>query len=772
MARDLDSPSTPTKTPEHVATMRRYGGDWQPLLRDFSDAVAALGLPDTAWAVLSCPIDGMDLRTEFVPLIDRDGDGRVRADDVREAVAWTAGLLDNWEGVSSGSDVLRIQDLSERAAGHRETALALAQTLAGVARPALSLADLQNTEALCQCGDRDGDGVVPVHCMPAALEPAATAILVVCPAEIDRNGKPGVTRAVLDTFASARDDFLAWSGESASHQPWGEQSASLALDVLRCDESVRAWFALAELASIDPPKAAELDSAPIEGVSPRDANAVSNVLDALPIAAPRADGVLEFSALRPGTLRAPLMRIRDSLLDGAPTLVATRWAEEVHTAQRVKTWHDTGAALPAAALGAERLLEIDDDVLGRLRELCALDERSKAHFDHIRDLEMLLVYQRDLFEFCRNFIAFTDLMHPDRRGLFERGSLVMAGREFHFAMRVRDLERHKARAEESGIFVLYVQVTFSLQPGDEPKLETVAVPVTRGTSVGLRLHRRGIFVDREGRCHEAIVVGVVENPVSLNEALLAPFGRVGQYLSGKLEKLSSKLEGDFDKQVATISKTPAPAPAASAAPGMNPLMGGTVAFAALGSAFAFITKQLTEIGGPRILLALVAVSVLITVPTVLLAAVRLHRRNLAGLISASDWALNDRMRLTASLGRLFTRRPRLPAAVTAQTRDLALEQLALIDPTAARRGRVAMLVRAATMLTMTTLLLSIALPADRLPWVDAAAFGAGAVHLCMLLGVLGAFLATRRFRPVYWWPVLTAFPSAVLISVYYLTNHA
>jgi hypothetical protein len=764
---------SPVEASDLVATMRRYGGDWQPLLREFSDAVAALDLPDTGWAVLSCPIDGMDLDPDFVAQIDRDGDGRVRADDVREAVRWTVSMLADWHGVTEGSDALRLRGLSEGAAGHRATALALAEAIGAGDDPRLTLADLRNTEALCQCGDRDGDGVVPVDCMAPDLQAAATDILAVCPPETDRNGKPGVTKSVLDAFARARDDYLAWAAAGEAHRRWGDASLELAMLVLRCDASVRAWFALCELACVVPDKAAELDAIDTAGVAARDPEAVRRMLDALPLAPPRADGALHFDAVRPGALREPLQRLRDALFDGDEVVTAAAWAERVQVAQGVKAWHDEGAALSAGVLGAERLAVFDGDVLGRLHELCELDERNKRYFAHLQELEKLLVYQRDLFRFCRNFIAFTDLMDPERRALFERGSLVMAGREFHFAMRVRDMKRHKQRAEESGIFVLYVQVSYRWRIEDEPTLETVAIPVTRGTSEGLRLHRRGIFVDRGGRCHEAVVIDLVENPVSLAEALLAPFGRVGQYLSGKLEKLSEKLEGDFDKRVADISKAPpAPAPAPAPGPGINPLMGGTLAFAALGSAFAFITKQLTEIGGPRILLALVVVSVLVTVPTVLLAGVRLYRRNLAGLISASDWALNDRMRLTASLGRLFTRRPLLPAAVTAQTRDLALEQLRRVDPTAVLRERVTMIVRGTTVATMTVLLLTIALPASRLPWLDLATWGAGGVHVLLLLGVLVGFTLKRRFRAVYWWPVLTSFPAAILIIVYYLTNHA
>ncbi len=79
---------------------------------------------------------------------------------------------------------------------------------------------------------------------------------------------------------------------------------------------------------------------------------------------------------------------------------------------------------------------------------------------HLLELEQLLVYQRDLFAFTKNFIALTDLINPERRALFERGTLILGGREFHFAMRVRDQKAHKPLAEQSGIFVMYVEVSY------------------------------------------------------------------------------------------------------------------------------------------------------------------------------------------------------------------------------------------------------------------------------------------------------------------------
>ena len=167
------------------------------------------------------------------------------------------------------------------------------------------------------------------------------------------------------------------------------------------------------------------------------------------------------------------------------------------------------------------------------------------------------------------------------------------------------------------------------------------------------------------------------------------------------------------------------------------------------------------------MLALVVASVLVTVPTVLLAAIRLHRRNLAGLIAASGWALNDRMRLTGMLGRLFTRHPPLPAEVVAQTRDFALDQLKQVDPAEVVRERADMSVRVATVLTMTVLLLCLVVPAGQ-SGLSTAIWIAAAVHLVMLAYVAVQYVLTRRFPPVFWWPIMTAIPAGILVLVNFL----
>ncbi|NQZ58501.1 MAG: hypothetical protein HRT88_13665, partial [Lentisphaeraceae bacterium] len=44
---------------------------------------------------------------------------------------------------------------------------------------------------------------------------------------------------------------------------------------------------------------------------------------------------------------------------------------------------------------------------------------------------------------------------------------------------------------------------------------------------------------------------------------------------------------------------------------------------------------------------------LITIPVIMVAAVKLHRRNISSILEASGWAINARMRLTRKLADLL-----------------------------------------------------------------------------------------------------------------------
>jgi hypothetical protein len=90
------------------------------------------------------------------------------------------------------------------------------------------------------------------------------------------------------------------------------------------------------------------------------------------------------------------------------------------------------------------------------------------------------------------------------------------------------------------------------------------------------------------------------------------------------------------------------------------LIGGSVAFAAIGTAVAYITNTLTKLTWWQFLAGFGGVVGLVLLPATVLAFIKLRRRDLSAIIEASGWAVNARMRLTHRLGRAFTIRPDYP----------------------------------------------------------------------------------------------------------------
>jgi hypothetical protein len=247
------------------------------------------------------------------------------------------------------------------------------------------------------------------------------------------------------------------------------------------------------------------------------------------------------------------------------------------------------------------------------------------------------------------------------------GTLVMDGRRFNFAVRVDDRARHQQIARTSNMCLLYVEIA----PRDGGAKYEVAVPVTFGGIGNLCAGKRGIFDDVAGRQCDAMVVGIIENPISLAEAIVSPFRRLGRLLTGKIESLTAQAEkkldarataavGQFTAEADQPAKTPAPAaPATPPSGGM--LMGLGVASAAIGSALAYITKTLAETHPVAILVGILAAVLLVMLPTSIVAWLKLRKRDLSAILEGAGWAVNARMRLTRRQSRFFTRRPRYPA---------------------------------------------------------------------------------------------------------------
>jgi len=284
-----------------------------------------------------------------------------------------------------------------------------------------------------------------------------------------------------------------------------------------------------------------------------------------------------------------------------------------------------------------------------LEQLIEESHQTSFVLENLKELERLILYQGLLLPLANSFVSFPNLYNPAARALFEEGTLIMDGRHFTFAIKVADRPHHIETCRYSNIFIIYCE----LYGKDGSKIHEVAVPVTAGNRGNLRLNKWGIFNDLDGNELHAKIVDIVENPISIREAVADPFVRLNHSFFARLEAFSSKAE---ERVMQQAEKAKEKKKKDEQTGGF--LVGGGVALAAVGSSFAFVTKTLAGLTVKTVLLSLLVVAAIIAVPAGIAAYYRLTRRDLSSILEGSGWGINKRMILTRSQAKCFTFRPK------------------------------------------------------------------------------------------------------------------
>ena len=413
---------------------------------------------------------------------------------------------------------------------------------------------------------------------------------------------------------------------------------------------------------------------------------VESYLQALPLAQPNPEGrlPLDTQQINPA-LRSWWQQVCEKIIKpGLPAvpaeLNAAAWAEVkgLFAAYAAYLSGKKGAIaekVPVAHL--QRYLECAD-LRQAAHDLTVRDQAVAETLKAASEVERLLLYRIWLLRLVNNFVSFPELYAPAQRALFERGSLVIDGRWFNLAFPVSNLATHQAQAKLSSLFVLYVEIALNATA----KM-LVAVPVTTGSKGNLAVGKRGVFFDLNKQEFPAVVVQLIENPVCLAEALVAPFSKAWSMTEKKIETWSNTSEKAFQTKFDKAITPPAPgaAPAAAPAPatgtqpnGAGAFLGISVAFAALGSSFAFISKTISGMSATAIWVSLICGILALMFPISLLAILKLRRQDLSSLLEGSGWAINSRMRLSNRHRRQFSRSGIYPkdAIGTPQKRGLTI----------------------------------------------------------------------------------------------------
>lgn len=670
-----------------LMTFQRIGRAYQLRIRSADDLANVLLLDEPHWMAITAPINTLDIDATFLSLLDGDADGRIRPLEVRLAIEWALEVLADRTGLTEQSDALRPEHINAEAPdGQRiiEACRKIALTTGDQELP-VTLAEVRQIKATEESRAVSEMGVVlPEAAKDEQLGQFLRDVIGGVGGEAHPSGEVGVTIGKLNEFLRDARGLLDWQaagripeGQTATEiMPLGEATTAAYAAYRTIADKIDQFFAQCDAVALDPslrkhfgPQPSELSAADLD-----DPTALRKAMADAPLAEPNPERTLPLGrAINPVYTEA-VARLRQATLapvlgQGLDTLTATQWQQVTDKLAKHRLWFGSKVGLSLESLGEEKLQQyLEPHYAEQVRQLVEQSRTTAFVLDNIRLVEKVILFQKHLIRFANNYVSFEDLYGHDRRALFDVGELVMDGRRFHLAVRVYDRAEHAKVATTSNIYVLYLQIT-----GKDVTPYEVAVAVTSGGKGNLCVGKRGIFHDSCGNELDARVVQVIENPISLREAMVAPFARFGKAIVGKIESVGASAEKQLDSAGGQVVTQVADAPQAAPTPQQHvakppgqgvggALAGGGIALAAVGSSMAYVSKTLAGLAErwPIILAVIAGAIAAVIVPTIIIAWIRLRGRDLSAILEGSGWGVNARMRLTRGLARFFTERPAYP----------------------------------------------------------------------------------------------------------------
>lgn len=657
----------------------RFGRTNHLRIDTFEDLEAVLELDEAHWVATTAPTATINCDPVFLDMMDTDQDGRLRAEEVKSAIRFLFENLADRSGIVPGNTRLRLDTINTASETgeriHASAAKILNRT--GNADAHITLEQVRAIKAEVQQGGLDEAGVVlPEAAGDERMRRFIADIIATVGGRPHPAGTEGIDEECLNRFLEQCRQYLDWRQQALSAEgetvseilPLGEATHE-AWELFRAlEDKIVQFFLLCSIQRLDPDFLAQ-------ALSPQERSAAVDLLDlsaaeaylaGAPMAPPNAEGVLDLAGNVNPYYRRELQRFADIVLNpllgrGLRQLDQTAWQTIRERFQPYREWMEAKPEVAVDQIDTEDVRRYVEDPFftDTAAELIEKSHRTAFVLDNIRELERLILYQAHILAFVNSFVSFPQLYDPNGRALFEMGTLVMDGRHFTLAVKVLNRDDHVESSIASKIFVMYVEVYGKKQE----KLYEVALPVTSGSRGNIRPNKWGIFNDIDGHEWHARVVQIIENPISLTEAIAHPFVRVARAFMSRLEKVSVETEKKLGlgvlKDVGKKSGTDTKQRGGDISPA-GLLAGGGVALAAMGSSVAFITQTVANLSPNIILGAVLAVILIMVVPASISAFYKLSERDLSAILEGSGWGVNARMKLTRRQAYTFTHRPPYP----------------------------------------------------------------------------------------------------------------
>lgn len=716
-----------TSPAKDAFTFRRMSGLDQAILETDWEWRHLASLDQKLWMAMSCPTRGLEFSAATLALLDPDKDGRIRSADILDAVAWVCDRVKHPSQLKKGENALGLANLRDDTDAGRELIAAfglVAEKSGAENSESVTTDEIDAVLAEAEGYAFNGDGVVPLSSVPQDDKPVHDFIhtaFEVVGAMRDASGKPGLDAKLAKEFEKRLTETKDFRKRLAGAKlPLGEKTAAAWSLLTRLGPKIDDYFSRCRMVEYAPGTLAAVNEEGALASAGLGSDAMSpdkggemireNIADTLlkmPLARVEAQKPLTLNiGVNPAWL-AEMKEFRELftpiLGKDADSLSEEKWKEiksgfdSYAGALKSKPIYDlppadaTRVDLPPCPLLA---LAPANDPLERaymaVEPNAALDLLSDAQIENllaptaqkdfqslvdkdlaapkmtaIQDLRKLSLFNANLYILLMNFVSFVDFYEPDKKAIFQEGTLYLDSRACYLCVPVDDLETHVKLSGQSHLCLIYCQCQRTEKDGSVSS-GIIAAALTGGDLVSLIEGRHGLFVDNEGKEWDSKIIQIVHNPISLREAAWAPYVRVSNMISEQAHKfLASREEavGKATENAATSLATPPkpdePKQSFDFAKGAGIFAAVSVALSVLSAAFAYIANSLASLGWwwP---LALIGIIICISGPSVIIAWFKLRRRSLGPLLDASGWAVNQGAPINLVMGHSLTSIGKMP----------------------------------------------------------------------------------------------------------------
>ena len=633
-------------------------------------------LDQKLWTVLSSPVVGLEFDAKTLKMLDYNNDGRIHVNEVVKAAEWITSIIKDPDMLLKKEDTLPLSAFNtDNPDGARLLASAkhILKNL-GLNKDSISVADADDSVAIFAKTALNGDGIITEQSTKDdELKKTIAAAIATVGGKVDRCGLQGVDAELLEQFYGALAAYSAWKKAAVDNKdsimPFGDDTAAVYDLVQSIKGKVADYFMRCKLATFHAGSTNALDVSVsrIETISDKDLSACADEISSYPLARVSDSKMLPLDGRINPVWQATFDKLVKLALEkefaGASEISEEQWNAFMAKLSPYEAWLGQKAGAEVESLGIDQvdailkadrkadLLKIIDDDKALESESLSIDEVSK-----------LLHLYRDLYTFLCNFVSFRDFYDPDGKAIFQAGQLYIDERCCELCLKVPDMGPHATATSLSGMYILYCNCVNKIN-GDKM---IIAAVMTDGDVSDLREGKNGLCYDRAGVEWDATVFKIVENPISIRQAFWAPYRKIGRYIETTIEKKAAEKDS---KVMADMTAKVDGAASGNADDKKKPFDIATFAgiFAAIGLALGTLLDALTKMSDSasqwslwKWILVIAAIMVVISGPSMLLAWLKIRKRNLSPLLNANGWAINASVKVNITFGATLTEVGRSP----------------------------------------------------------------------------------------------------------------